>query len=199
VIALMIALGVAVVAAYVKFEGFRKVVHAVINFVIQIVEDWVNAFIKGINIIIMAINGFKRIINFFGGDMETIGHIGAVSFGRIGDAATSAAAAVYSTAQMIRMAEKTAIKPAASATDDLADLMKKLKLETGSGSAKAVETAKEKLQKYVDALKGMSSAQKSARDADKSLMKSRTSLAEATTKLTDAQAYFNQVDCWLWC
>jgi TP901 family phage tail tape measure protein len=39
VIALMIALGVAVVAAYVKFEGFRKVVHAVINFVIGYVED----------------------------------------------------------------------------------------------------------------------------------------------------------------
>ena len=36
------------------------------------------------------------------------------------------------------------------------------------GAAKAVETAKEKLEKYIDALKGMSSAQKSARDADKS-------------------------------
>jgi hypothetical protein len=63
----------------------------------------------------------------------------------------------------------------------------------GGGVAKAVETAQQKLQKYIDALKGMSSAQKSARDADKSLMKSRTSLAEATLKLTDAQAYFNQV------
>lgn len=63
----------------------------------------------------------------------------------------------------------------------------------GDGAAKAVETAGEKLQKYIDKLKGLSSAQKAARDADKSLMKSRTSLAEATTKLTDAQAYFNQV------
>jgi hypothetical protein len=62
-----------------------------------------------------------------------------------------------------------------------------------SGSAKTTETAKEKLGKYIDALKGMSSAQKSARDADKSLLKSRTTLAEATLKLTDAQAYFNQV------
>jgi hypothetical protein len=62
-----------------------------------------------------------------------------------------------------------------------------------SGSAKTTETAKEKLGKYIDALKGMSSAQKSARDADKSLLKSRTSLADATLKLTDAQAYFNQV------
>ena len=63
----------------------------------------------------------------------------------------------------------------------------------GGGAAKAVETAGEKLQKYIDKLKGLSSAQKSARDADKSLMKSRTRLAEATMKLTDAQAYFNQV------
>jgi chromosome segregation ATPase len=62
-----------------------------------------------------------------------------------------------------------------------------------SGSGKTTETAKQKLEKYIDALKGMTSAQKSARDADKSLMKSRTSLADATLKLTDAQAYFNQV------
>ena len=61
------------------------------------------------------------------------------------------------------------------------------------GAGKATESAKEKLEKYIDALKGMNSAQKSARDADKSLMKSRTSLADATLKLSDAQAYFNQV------
>ena len=191
-VAAMIALGVAVVAAYVKFEGFRKVVHAVINFVIGYIENMLNFWIKGLNMIIMANNAVIRVLNFLGADIPTLGHIGEVAFGRISNAATGAAAAVYSTAQMIRMAEKTAIKPAASATDDLADLLNKLKEGMG-GSAKAVETAKEKLQKYVDALKGMSSAQKSARDADKSLMKSRTSLAEATTKLTDAQAYFNQV------
>jgi phage-related protein len=61
----MIALGVAVVAAYVKFEGFRKVVHAVINFVIRLVEDFVNFWIKGINMIIMANNALIRVINFF--------------------------------------------------------------------------------------------------------------------------------------
>jgi hypothetical protein len=61
------------------------------------------------------------------------------------------------------------------------------------GSAKTTETAKEKLEKYIDALKGMSKAQRSARDADKSLLKSRTTLADATLKLTEAQAYFNQV------
>lgn len=61
------------------------------------------------------------------------------------------------------------------------------------GAGKAVESAKEKLQKYIDALKGMSSAQRSVRDADKSLMKSRMSLTEATTELAEAQEYFNQV------
>lgn len=65
--------------------------------------------------------------------------------------------------------------------------------EGAGGAGKTVETAQQKLQKYIDALKGMSSAQRSVRDADKSLLKSRTSLAEATLKLTDAQAYFNQV------
>ena len=46
-VAAMIALGVAVVAAYVKFEGFRKVVHAVINFVIGYIENMLNFWIQG--------------------------------------------------------------------------------------------------------------------------------------------------------
>jgi TP901 family phage tail tape measure protein len=69
VIALMIALGVAVVAAYVKFEGFRKVVHAVINFVIGYIENMLNFWIKGLNMIIMANNAVIRVLNFLGADI----------------------------------------------------------------------------------------------------------------------------------
>jgi hypothetical protein len=44
--AILIVLGTAVVAAYLKFEGFRKVVHAVINFVIEMIERLINKFYR---------------------------------------------------------------------------------------------------------------------------------------------------------
>jgi len=71
----IIALGVAVVAAYKKFEGFRTVVRVVVNGILGYVETMVNGFIKAINIIIKALN-FVPGVN--------IEEIGNVSFGRIG-------------------------------------------------------------------------------------------------------------------
>lgn len=191
VIAGIIALGVAAVALYLKFEVVRKVINSVINFIIGIIENWLNTWIFVINRIIDGINLLIKAANFFGADLEELGHIGEVEFGRIGSAAKGARKEIGSVAEVAgAMAEKEGgVQKVVKALKAVADTA-----ATGSGSAaKAVETAGEKLQKYIDALKGMSSAQKSARDADKSLMKSRTSLAEATTKLTDAQAYFNQV------
>jgi hypothetical protein len=193
IIAAVITLGVALVALYLKFEIVRKVVNSVINFIIGIIENWLNAWITVINGIITGINLLIKAANFFGAGLQEIGKIGEVEFGRIGTAAQGARKQIGSVAEVAgAMAEKeggvqkvvkalNAVSTAAGGTGG------------GGGAAKAVETAKDKLQKYIDALKGMSSAQKAARDADKSLMKSRTSLAEATTKLTDAQAYFNQV------
>jgi hypothetical protein len=191
VVASVIALTVAAVALYLKFEVVRKVINSVINFIIGIIENWLNTWIFVINRIIDGINLLIKAANFFGADLEELGHIGEVEFGRIGNAANGARKEIGSVAEVAgAMAEKEGgVQKVVKALQDVADTA-----ATGSGSAaKAVETAGEKLQKYIDALKGMSSAQKSARDADKSLMKSRTSLAEATTKLTDAQAYFNQV------
>jgi hypothetical protein len=191
VIASIIALGVAAVALYLKFETVRKVINSVINFIVGIIENWLNTWIFVINRIIDGINLLIKAANFFGADLQELGHIGQVEFGRIGNAAKGARKQIGSVAEVAgAMAEKEGgVQKVVKALKAVADTA-----ATGSGSAaKAVETAGEKLQKYIDALKGMSSAQKSARDADKSLMKSRTSLAEATTKLTDAQAYFNQV------
>jgi hypothetical protein len=191
VIASIIALGVAAVALYLKFEVMRKVINSVINFIVGIIENWLNTWIFVINRIIDGINLLIKAANFFGADLQELGHIGQVEFGRIGNAAKGARKQIGSVAEVAgAMAEKEGgVQKVVKALKAVADTA-----ATGSGSAaKAVETAGEKLQKYIDALKGMSSAQKSARDADKSLMKSRTSLAEATTKLTDAQAYFNQV------
>lgn len=188
------AVVVGLIALYVKFEIVRKVVNSVINFIIGLIENWLNAWIRIINLIIDGINLLIKAANFFGAGLKEIGHIGEVEFGRIGSAAEGARKKIGSVAEVTgAMAEKEggvqkvvkALKDVSNAADGGGG--------GGGGAAKAVETAKDKLQKYIDALKGMSSAQKSARDADKALMKSRTSLAEATTKLTDAQAYFNQV------
>ena len=71
----IIALGVAVVMAYKKFEGFRNVVRSVVNGVLGFVETMVNGFITGINIIIKAMNLVPGV---------DIGEIGKISLGGIG-------------------------------------------------------------------------------------------------------------------
>jgi hypothetical protein len=193
IVAAVITLGVALVALYLKFEVVRKVVNSVINFIIGLIENWLNAWITVINGIITGINLLIKAANFFGAGLQEIGKIGEVEFGRIGSAASGARKQIGSVAEVAgAMREKEGgVQKVVKALNDVATAAGGA--GGGGGAAKAVETAQEKLQKYIDALKGMSSAQKAARDADKSLMKSRTSLAEATTKLTDAQAYFNQV------
>jgi hypothetical protein len=192
-IASVIALGVATTALYLKFEVVRKVVNSVINFIIGIIQNWLNAWITVINAIITGINLLIKAANFFGAGLEEIGKIGEVEFGRIGSAAQGARKQIGSVAEVAgaMAAKEGGVQKVVKALNGVAEAAGGS--GGGGGAAKAVETAKDKLQKYIDALKGMSSAQKAARDADKSLMKSRTSLAEATTKLTDAQAYFNQV------
>ena len=195
IVAAVIVLIVALVALYIKFEVVRKVINAVINFIIGIIENWLNAWITVINGIITGINLLIKAANFFGAGLTEIGKIGEVEFGRIGDAADNARKKIGSVAEAAG-----GMRAKEGGVNETIKQMKKLATAAagengggGGGAAKAVETAKQKLEKYIDALKGMSSAQKSARDADKSLVKSRTSLAEATLKLTDAQAYFNQV------
>jgi len=71
----IIALGVAIVAAYKKFEGFRTVVRLVVNGILTYVETMVNGFIKAINIIIKGLNLVPGV---------NIKEIGSVSFGRVG-------------------------------------------------------------------------------------------------------------------
>jgi hypothetical protein len=195
IVAAVIAFVVAMAALYVKFESVRKVVNMlgeVLKFVVMnAIAGVYNYFVTFINVAIVGINLLIKAANMFGADIDEIGTLGYMAFTGIGNAADTAKKKIGGVAEVTgAMAEKEGgVQKVVKALKAVADTA-----GTGSGgAAKAVETAKQKLEKYIDALKGMSSAQKSARDADKSLMKSRTSLAEATTKLTDAQAYFNQV------
>lgn len=195
VVAILIALGVAVVAAYIKFEGFRKVVNSVINFIIGLLENWLNAWIRVINLIITGINLLIKAANFFGAGLKEIGKIGEVEFGRISSAANGARKEIGSVAEVAGgMAAKE------GGLNKIAAALKKVGTEAGGeggggtgGAAKAVETAGEKLQKYIDKLKGLTSAQRSYRDSQKGVLKADTDLLEAKTKLADAQAYMNQV------
>jgi hypothetical protein len=194
IVAAVITLGVALVALYIKFETVRKVVNFVINSIINVIENWLNVWITVINGIISGINLLIKAANIFGAGLEEIGKIGQVEFGRIGTAAANARKQIGSVAEVTgaMAAKEGGVQNVVKAFNNLGGGAGGGGGAAG-GAAKAVETAKEKLEKYIDALKGMSSAQKAARDADKSLIKSRTSLADATLKLTDAQAYFNQV------
>lgn len=70
----IIALGVAIVAAYKKFEAFRTVVRLVVNGVLGYVEMMANGFRKVINLFIKGLNLVPGV---------NIDEIGEVKFGRI--------------------------------------------------------------------------------------------------------------------
>lgn len=76
----IIALGIAVVAAYKKFETFRTIVNGVLNGISKVIETFVNIFITGINAVIRAANVLPGV------DIATIGK---VDFGTIGGQAPS--------------------------------------------------------------------------------------------------------------
>jgi len=193
-VAAVIALGVALVALYLKFDIVRKVINGIALVLktsfMNVIEAIYNAFAMLYNGFAQGINLLIKGANLFGANIPEIEMLGYRAFTVIGNAAEKANKQIGASKQSI---DAYGSRMSALAATFKKDGVNETVFSGGSGSGKTVETAKEKLQKYIDALKGMSSAQKAARDADKSLMKSRTSLAEATTKLTDAQAYFNQV------
>jgi hypothetical protein len=72
----IVALGVAIVLAYKKFDTFRSVVRTVVNGVATYFEFMANAFITMINVVIKGINLIKP--------GKDIGTLGQVSLGRMG-------------------------------------------------------------------------------------------------------------------
>ena len=181
----IVAVGVALVAAYLKFEGFRKVVNAVINFVIGYIENMVNMWIKGINIFTGALNMLTGVLGIFGIDVPKIGKIVEVSFGRIGTAGKEAAeksAAAFTASgvgiqQYMRLMDKAAGKTGSEEESPF--------VPTGAG--KAVETVAEKMKKYTDQLEKVKDANAGATSSSKSLADAQKSLANAGKAITDAQ------------
>ena len=189
-VAAFIAIGVAVVAAYIKFEGFRKVVNAVINFIIGYVENLVNSFIKGINLIIDGINLLIKAANFFGAGLPELSKIGEVSFGRIGTAAQKASEQIFKTIDLIRQAknaERMGTAPVFTTPSFTPPA------GGGGGGESPIEKAKKALEKYTDAIKGVTQAQRSLKDANKSLNESNKNLLDKTNALREAQRKFNLI------
>lgn len=189
VVAAIIAVGVALVAAYIRFEGFRKVVNTVINAVIGYFEFMINQWIKAINLLISGINLFGGILRKVGIDMPELGKIGEVTFGRIGNAASNTVKKVRDVSIEIMKAKNAerileGMKPgdsgAGGGDDDL----------TGLGGGKTVETAREKLMKYVDVLKSVSKAQKDLRESSKGVIDAQKKLGDANRAVSIAQQKF---------
>jgi len=81
----IVALGVALVMAYKKFDTFRAVVNAVVNQVARNFEFMANAFITMINVVIKGINLIKP--------GKDIGSLGQISLGRLGGGSGTAGGA----------------------------------------------------------------------------------------------------------
>jgi hypothetical protein len=81
----IVALGVALVTAYKRFDTFRAVVNAVVNQVARNFEFMANAFITMINVVIKGINLIKP--------GKDIGSLGQISLGRLGGEGSAAGGA----------------------------------------------------------------------------------------------------------
>lgn len=192
-VAAIIAFAVAVAAAYIRFEGFRKVVNFVINAIIGYFEMMVNNWIKAINFVIKGINLFGGVLRAVGINMPKLGEIGEVTFGRIANAAAKTVTKVKDVTKAImdakneeRRLESAGKGGGAGGGDDDEDSF-------GGGVTKVVKTAKEKMKEYIDALKGVRDAERSLVGSGKDIVKAREDLTKATQRVAEAQAKFNQV------
>ena len=193
VVAGVIALGVAVVAAYLKFEGFRKVVHSVINFAISIVEEFVNYFINVRNKFVTAINIMIKAANLFGAGLTELSYTSEVEFGRISTSANKTGKEVsklLGQIQAVKNAERQGTAPVFTTPSFTPPTGGGV---GGGGGESAIEKAKKALEKYTDAIKGVTQAQRSLRDANKAVNESNQTLLEKTKALAEAQKRFNLV------
>jgi TP901 family phage tail tape measure protein len=190
-VAAVIALGVALVALYLKFEIVRKVINTIALVLktafMNVIEAVYNAFAGLYNGFAQGINLLIKGANLFGANIPEIEMLGYRAFTVIGNAAEKANKQIG--------ASKKSIDAYGSRLEALAATYSKVETPPTPpfSPSKTVETAGEKLQKYIDKLKGLTSAQRSYRDSQKGVLKADTDLLEAKTKLADAQAYMNQV------
>jgi hypothetical protein len=90
VIAGLVALSIVVIRAWKTSDTFRQGIAKLGNAFIGFVEGAINYAIKGLNFFIQTINKVIRGLKFFGVDIEEIGEISEVAFGRLSFSAVEA-------------------------------------------------------------------------------------------------------------
>lgn len=178
----IVAVGVALVAAYLKFEGFRKVVNFVINAIIGYFEFMINAWISAINLFIKAANLVNGVLGALGIKLPKVAEIGKVSFGRIGAAADGASRKMVNALNLIQQAEarnvgSKVVRPDFSPDPD----------PDPSGGETALQRAKRQLKEYTDGLKSVKEAQNGLKDSTRALADSQRNVLKATDDVRDAQ------------
>ena len=166
-----IAAVIAIIAAlYIKFEGVRTVVNAVINAVIASIEQWANLFIKFYNFLIDAFAHLNTITKMFGVSLGEASHISEISLGRIGGAVK----ATEKTLMDFRRAEH-------GVADEIGGMNNQF-----AGTGKTVKTAAEKLKDYIAALTGVSDANQKVKDATQDVADAQFKVTEAGRAVADA-------------
>ena len=191
VVAAIVAVIVIIVAMYMKFDWFRKGINFIINAIIGYLEFMVNMWIKTFNAIKHTINAMIRVANFFGADLETLGMTGEVEFGRIGDAADNAKGKMQKAVKVIADVNAkyesfgVKVKAVKEEEEDKDEVTK-----TGSAT---IETAKQKLDKYISSLQGLTGAHKALKDSNAGIIKSDKEVLRTKEALSKAQDTFNKL------
>jgi hypothetical protein len=200
--AIIVLIGV-LVAAFVtliaKTGGVTNAFKAMGNFVIGIFENMVNRVIGAINVLIEAVNFVIRGMQKIGINVEEIGPIAEVSFGRFEYSVKEAGGrlSIFNSqlaatqGNMIRFesaikSENRARLAGAQAMQDYFKEQEKVTKGTG-GAVEKTKTAAEKLKEYTQVLKSAQSASKSFGDAQKRTSKAQESVAEADLAVAKAQ------------
>lgn len=191
VVAAVVALIALLVFLYIRFDVVRKAVGFLgdaLKFVfVNTIAAVQNYFISFINLAIMGVNILIKAANFFGADIEEVGLLSYKAFSTFSSSAKKATRDVAGVQEGLRgvrneeraMEGKSLLPPVDPPGP------------TGT-TAKQIETAKEKLEKYTGALNKVKDAGKSLTQANKSVVESQKRVTAATQQVTDAQTKLAQ-------
>jgi hypothetical protein len=148
VIAGLVALTIVVIKAWKTSDTFRQGIAKLGNAFIGFVEGAINFAIKGLNFFIQTINKVIRGLKFFGVDIEEIGEISEVAFGRL---AFSAVEAKNSMGALAAQTDTLGMNVADQVVPAIDDMNQGLN-ESSSAMSKAKDAAKNAAQVIVDNL-----------------------------------------------
>jgi hypothetical protein len=168
VIAGLVALSIVVIRAWKTSDTFRQGIAKLGNAFIGFVEGAINYAIKGLNFFIQTINKVIRGLKFFGVDIEEIGEISEVAFGRLSFSAVEAKNSMGALAAQTDTLGMNVADQVVPAIDDMNQGLN----ESSTAMGKAKEAAKNAAQAIVDNL-------------EDSLRKAESALDDIKGKFTD--------------